>query len=306
MDLGVLDATSLRILYDSMKESVIDVAAMDNAGVNEMKKFVYDHGQTGDLLRVNVSVNDKQFLAEAMFVEEGGSVDLTGNVFLPFDSGKAGVTVASSVLKFDDDVMTVDGHEVEFGSPFILGGRRVVLAKGSVVIILEDSLLRDFPEEGVQDEIINNDGTIAVGNVVTSGVSQLERKENSGDTSVVAYVFFHDQGTDERVCVAKRTHTVDFFETNGSSLIDLGNSDGNMEQVMGYDSSALQIRSLSTSGAESIATIDVNGLSFSSDESSVVFGSAAEFRIKYDDVSDTVQIQYLDGATYVTKREFGR
>lgn len=325
MDLDELDETSLRLLYDSMKESIIDVASMDAAGVSEMKKFLYEYGTTGDLLRVNVSFDDsKKFVTDAVFLEDGANLStLDTNVFLPFEGvpDAQDIIISSSKFEFVDDKVIVDGLEVGFGSPFIVGGRRVVLAKGSVVLLLEDSLVRVFPEEGVQSEIILNDGTLAVGDVMTTGIFQLEEKSvedqfnSSPDTSIVSYVFFHDVSTDQRTCVSKRTHTVNFLQTEGSSLLDLGYLDGAVEKVLDYGSSSVGIRSISpTSHSESVATIDVDGLSFSSNESAVVFhpnpnlGGLSEFRIKYDENSDTVVIQHLDQTSgeYVTKREFGR
>ena len=315
--LDEMDDLSLQVLYDSMKDSIIDVAAMDSSGVKEMKKFVYDHGKTGDLLRVNVSVNDNTFLTEATFLENGAELQsLDTNLFLPFD-GLADndetcteVTISSSKFKYENDIITLNDEDISFGTPFMMAGRRVVLAKGSVVIILEDTLAKDFPEDGVQDEIINNDGTLALGDVTTVGISQLERKEDSGNTSVISYVFLHDESTDERTCVSKRTHTVDFFDTATTSQIDLGYVDSSdiktIENVVNYSSSDVNIRSISSTGEESIATINVDGLSFNSDDSSINFPGG--WVIKFDEPTDTIQIQYYDtvSGTYVTKREFGR
>ena len=309
-----MDNSSLQLLYDSVKDSVIDIAAMEDSGVTEMKRFVYDHGETGDILRVNVSVNDISFLTDAVFVKDGTNLEsLETNIFLPFDDGlddSHDVTIASSNFKYKDDVITLNGEEITFGNPFMVAGRRVVLAKGSVVILLEDTLVKDFPEDGVQDEIINNDGTLALGDVTTVGISQLEKKEVSGETSVISYVFLHDDTTDERTCVSKRTHTVDFFETSTISQINLGYTDSSgiktVENVLNYGSSDVAIRSISSTGEESIATIDVDGLSFSSDDSSIVFSGG--WVLKFDEPTDTIQIRYYDtlSGTYVTKREFGR
>lgn len=322
MDFGELDETSLQTLYDSMKDSIIDVASMDAAGVTEMKKFLYEFGTTGDLLRVNVGFDStpKKFVADAVFLEDGANLStLDTNLFLPFEGvpDAQDIMISSSKFEFVDDKVIVDGVEVGFGSPFFVGGRRVVLAKGSVVLLLEDSLVRVFPEEGVQSEIILNDGTLAVGDVMTTGIYQLEKKSvedqfnSSPDTSIVSYVFFHNDSTDQRTCVSKRTHTVNFLQTEGSSLLDLGYLDGSLEKVLDYGSSSVGIRSVSQSVSgvsESVATIDVEGLSFSSNESAVILGSFSEFRMKYDEDSDTVLIQHLDEVSgeYVTKREFGR
>ncbi|CAM9711450.1 unnamed protein product [Sphacelaria rigidula] len=307
-----------------MKNSIIDVASMDPAGVSEMKKFLYQHAKTGDLLRVNVSFGEdhdssKKFVTEAVFLEDGADIPtLDTNVFLPFEGipdakleANQTLTISSSKFEFVDDKVVVDEVEVGFGSPFMVGGRRVVLAKGSIVLLLEDSLVRVFPEEGVQSEIVVNDGTLAVGDIMTTGVFQLEEKSDNSDTSIAPYVFFHDASTDQRTCVSKKTHTADFMLTAGSSLLDLAYLDGSLENVLSLDSSSVSIRSISGLGEESVATIDFDGLSFSSNESAVILGSlslGSLFRMKYDETSDTIQIQHLDQSSgeYYTKREFGR
>lgn len=316
LDFG-LGADELRLLYESMRDSIIDVASMDALGVLEMKKFIYEFGKTGDMLRVNVSLgvsSSETFVTDAVFVEDGAHVtNLDTNVFLPFEGvpDARDITISSSTFQYVDDKVFVDGQEVELGSPFMVGGRRVILAKGSVVLLLEDSLVRVFPEDGVQSEIVVNDGALAVGDVTTTGIFQLEEKMASDqgsnpDTSIVSYVFFHDESTDQRTCVLKRTHTVDFMQTEAQSLVDLGYVGGTLEKVLDYGTQSVGIRSVSSvGGSESVATIDVDGLSFSSNDSAVIIG---DFRLKYDEMSDTVQVQHFDATSgeYVTKREFGR
>lgn len=314
MDLGELDRESLRLLYNSMKNSIIDIASMDASGIAEMKKFIYDFGETGDVLRVNVSFDEygsKKFLTDAVFVEDGSVLPtLDSNVFLPFQETDSGqVSISSSTFEFLNNKVTVDGNVVEYGSPFMVGGRRVVLARGSVVVLLEDSEVRIFPEQGVAEEIVENDGTLAVGDVNTTGFFQIEKRSNSEErTYIFSYVFHHDASTDQRTCVSKRTHSVDFLQTRGSSLVELGYLNGNLENVVDYESSHVGIRSLDQGGQESVATFDVEGLSFNSNESTVSFGETAEFRLRYDETSDTLQIQHRtdSSAEYVTKREFGR
>ena len=66
-----MDKTSLNEVYLSMRESVIDVTKMDSNGISDLKQFVYEHGETGDLLKLNVSLPDEQFVTNAVFVEDG-------------------------------------------------------------------------------------------------------------------------------------------------------------------------------------------------------------------------------------------
>lgn len=312
-----MDGDAQRLLYDSMKTSVIDISSMDDSGILEMKKFIYKHAKTGDVLRVNVTLDDENantssrtFVTEAVFVQEGSHLsELNSNVFLPFGGipvSESPITISSSKFEFVDDQVRVDDRVVNFGSSFFVGGRRVVLAEGSVVVLVEDTVARVFPEEGVEEEIVSNQGTLAVGDITATGFFQIENSGNP-ETSIVSYVFHHDASTDHRTCVYKRTHVLNSSQTSGSSLIELGYSNYGLEKVLEYDSSRVDIRSVSKEGLESSATINVDGISFSSDESAVIFGTESEFRLKYDQASDTLQIQHLnDEKQYITKREFGR
>lgn len=322
LNLDDLDDKSLCDLYESMKESskIIDVASMDTSGIKELKKFLYKYAKTGDMLRVNVNLehskDSRDFVADAVFLENGAEVEtLDNNLFLPFEgigigdissSSSNSISISSTTFEFIDDKVVVNGQQVDFGTEFVVGGRRVVLAKGSVVLLLEDSLVKVFPEDGVQGEIVVNDGTLAVGDIMTTGIFQMEKKNETEDlsTQVLSYIFFHNGTTDQRTCVSKRTHTVNYLQTSASSLVDLGYSDGTLQNVLDYSTSSINIRSVSENN-NSVATIDVHGLSFSSNDSAVTLGN---FRIKYDDETDTIQIQHFDDQTglYVTKREFGR
>jgi len=50
IQLNDLDETSLNEMYLSMKDSIIDVTKMDSNGISCLKQFVYENGESGDLL----------------------------------------------------------------------------------------------------------------------------------------------------------------------------------------------------------------------------------------------------------------
>ncbi len=173
--------------------------------------------------------------------------------------------------------------------------------------------LQVFPEDGVQDEIIANGGAVALGDVTTTNTILMETKESSGDTSVASYVVFHDNVTDERRCVMRNLKTVDEDQTTCTTAVSMGHVDGtntrSVEDVIQYTTSGVDIRSVSAAGSESVSTMDIEGLSFNSDSVGVIMGaSPTQFRIFYDDTTETLQIQFLDTSTsqWVTKREFSR
>lgn len=322
-----LNIESALVLYDEMRLGVIDVSSMSEKSAKSMKSFVYNHGNTGDTLRLRVETykNEKssgKTVVESVFVKDGTFVEtssLNNNLFLPFEGAEnlqqrvlVGTFQDFTEISWDPVIKSVlvDGVVVRLGQPFFAGGRRMSMAKGSVVIVFEDSPAREFPEPGIQSEVINNEGVIAGGDMICSETVLLEQKENAGDTSIFSYVFFHDSSTGQRVCVSKTQKILDFSETSALSKLGIGFVDNasyrSIEDVLEFSVSGVTIRSVSSSGTESISTMDLTGLSFSSDESSVMFGNT--FRIKYDEDSDTIQIQHFDtnSNSYITKVEYGR
>jgi len=170
--------------------------------------------------------------------------------------------------------------------------------------------LQIFPQDGVQNEIITNGGSIALGDVTTSDTILIETKEDTGETSVSNFVVFHDGITDERRCVMKNSKTVDENQTECSTSVSIGYVDNSntrsLEDVIQYTPTGMDIRSVTDTGIESVSTMNVDGLSFNSDDVGVILGSSPQFRLFYDESSDTLQIQYMDTGTWVTKREFSR
>lgn len=295
--------------YNTIKQSIIDVAQMEEDGINTIKQFIYDRAETGDLLRVRVNLNNNDFITKATFVRPNSTTQLDANVFLPFQTCQADeVQIGNSIIKYVDNVVNVNGVDIAYNEPFVLEGRRVVLAKGSVVIILEDSLVDVFPYDGLQTEIIQNEGFTVFGDIVTGTTVLVERKESEGTTSVKSFVFFHDPVTDERIVVCETNTNVNDSNTASETTISIANNgeDSSAEPTISYSTTGFGIRSISDEGKESIATIDENGLSFSSDDSSVLFGNTSQFRMKYNTDTDTIQIQYFDGQNYITKAEYGR
>ena len=170
--------------------------------------------------------------------------------------------------------------------------------------------LQIFPEEGVQSEIIDNGGSIALGDVTTTDTILIETREDTGETSVSNFVVFHDDITDERRCVMKNSKTIDENQTACTTSVSIGYVDNSntrsLEGVLEYTPAGMDIRSVTDAGVESISTMDIDGLSFNSDNVGVILGSTTQFRLFYDDSTETLQIQYMDTGAWVTKREFSR
>lgn len=170
--------------------------------------------------------------------------------------------------------------------------------------------LQIFPQDGVQNEIIENGGSIALGDVTTSDTILIETREDTGETSVSNFVVFHDDTTDERRCVMKNSKTIDEAQTACTTSVSIGYVDNSstrsLENVLEYTPGGMNVRSVTDAGTESISTMDIDGLSFNSDNVGVILGSSTQFRLFYDDTTETLQIQYMDTGSWVTKREFSR
>lgn len=301
-----------------MKLSIIDIAGMEEDGMKDMKQFIYDHGQSGDLLRLSVSIpqNDGNIIKEiisAEFVGDGEQHDITDkNLLLPFQNDIATVTIGSQIVSYDplSESIFVDGVQRNIGDNFMLDGRNVSIAKGSIVIIIEDSLVKAFPKNDIQDEIISNTGSISIGDIVTTNTYLIERKEISGDTSVSSYIYFRDTITDERICGLEHVRTVDDGVISSTSNIKLSHTDSSnvktTQNVLEYGSINTTIRSLTQVLDENTVTIDQTGISIGSDSASLILGENSEFGIFYEESTDTLHIKHLDINTgeYVTKREF--
>lgn len=167
-----------------------------------------------------------------------------------------------------------------------------------------------FQDEGLQTDVVVNDGVVAVGNVTTTGLTLIAEKSASGETEVESFVYLHDDTTSERVCISQNIQTVDNEETACTSCLKLCTTDSSggpvLQSCLQYSGEFCEINSVSPSGDQNISTIDFDGLSFDSDEAAVILGPFSEFRIKYDEGTDTLQIQHLDEGVYRTKVEYGR
>ena len=306
IQLNDLDESSLNDVYLSMKDSIIDVTKMDSNGISCLKQFVYDNGESGDLLKLNVSLHDENIVTNAVFVEDGFSSDeITSNILLPFEGKEEdqSVTIGGNYINYEHDKnkVYVDGIEKNIGDSFVLAGRNVSLAKGSVVIVLEDTLQKEFPYDGLQGEIVNNSGAVTYGDISTTTSILMESKESTGDTLVSSYVFFRDPVTDQRTCAVEYIKSVNLTQTSCTSSIGIGNTNNTVQTVLEYSSEKVDISNPST-----VSTIDVEGISFDSNSAGVVLGDTTKFGIFYDEDNDLLQIKYFDdiAGEYVVKKEF--
>ena len=305
-----------RAMYDRLKGGVIDISSMDEDTSRGFKEFITENGESGDLLRVNVEISNRNLNTEARLVKSGDTIHSSTNdknIYLPFGFNEENQWVkiqsgdSLETLKYDRDseALLVGEDKHGFGESFVLGGRRVVLAKGSVVIVLEDTLPLVFPEEGVEEEVTLDAGTVAVGVTMATDFIQVREMEASGNTSVSSHVLMFDPSTDERLVATEINKTVDESLSLGKCTWKTSGPARTLVDTLDYDPSEVKIHS-SVGTTLSSSRMDSTGLSFSSDSSSIFFGASSQVRMSYSD--DNVLIQFRNNETgeYITKTQFER
>jgi len=167
-----------------------------------------------------------------------------------------------------------------------------------------------FERDGIQPEVVWNDGVVAVGNVTTRDLNLVSEKAEAGETEVKSSVYLHDVTTSERVCISEQVHTVDENDTECVVSVNLSRVDDDdnrsMQTCLQYGGESVGIHAASSAGDATTSTINFEGLSFDSDDAAVVLGPFSEFRMRYDDATDTLQIQHLEDGVYKTKVQYSR
>jgi len=264
---------------------------------------------------MNISLMDENIITKATFVEDGYSnKEITSNILLPFEGKNEDQSVKLGdnhiTYEHEDNKVFVDGIQRTFGDTFLLAGRKVSLAKGSIVIVLEDTLQKDFPYDGIQSEIVNNSGAVTYGDICNTNGILIEAKQPTGETVVTSYVFFRDPNTDQRLCAVEYTKTVDELQQACTSSIKIGYIDNSnvqqTESVLEYNSKNVNIKNTDEFSISNISTIDVDGICFNSNSSGVILGNSVKFGIFYDEVNDRLQIKYYDDIAeeFIVKKEF--
>lgn len=167
-----------------------------------------------------------------------------------------------------------------------------------------------FGRDGIETDIVSNDGVVAVGNVTARDISLVSEKAQSGDTQLQSSVYLHDGTTSERVQISQQVHAVDGDDAACAVSLNLSRANGgdsrSMQTCVQYSGESVGIHAMSSTGEAITSNITFDGLAFDSDDAAVVLGPFSEFRMRYDDVTDTLQIQHLEGGVYKTKVEYSR
>lgn len=307
-------AAAARTLYSSGDESAS--GGLFRVSMNASRQVTLEYSTLAE--SAAATALDLWAWSHVVVMYDGARAQCYVNGSLEFDDARALQTTETDLSVGRDSSQVAASYFDGYMSDFRLYNNHLnesdvsdLHARGpNEVFNLGVTALAVFGDEGLQADVVDNDGVVAVGNVTTRGLTLLAEKQPSGDTEVESSVYLHDDATSERVLISKKLHTVDEGTTSCLATLQLGSVDdsdtGVVQDCIQYSGEAVAIHSVSSTGGDNTTTVNFDGLSFDSDAASVVLGPLSEFRIRYDDATDTVQIQHLDGAEYVTKVEYGR
>lgn len=285
-----------------------DFAALLRVSLNASRQVIVEYSGLPD--SGSTSSLDLNAWSNVLVMYNGTNVQCYINGILNFDDAKSLLTSESSLIIGEG----FGGHMSDFrvyNNFLSMQDISDLYDFGpNELLNLNVTDLTVFQDEGLQTDVVVNDGVVAVGNVTTTGLTLIAEKSASGETEVESFVYLHDDTTSERICISQNIQTVDNQETACTSCLKLCTTDSSggpvLQSCLQYSGEFCEINSVSPSGDENISTINFDGLSFDSDEAAVILGPFSEFRIKYDEGTDTLQIQHLDEGVYRTKVEYGR
>lgn len=307
---------SLEDLYDAMKKTngFIDVAMTEKMGIPGFKEYVQLNGCPGDKLRVSVKHNDMEFTTDATLLKDASLMDFDDGFQNIYISGRSDV---QSIVKYGNhrskvsyehltDSIYIDGSMLTYGDSCIVGGLKCIVVKGSVVIVLEDSLPQSFPLVGIENEVTQDAGTSASGVQIATRYIHIKNKESSGDTNIESYVYLYDATTDERLGITKIDKIIDENISSGScSWKTLDPNTKVLEETLSFAPESVNIK-CQNSNTENTSIFDTNGISFSNNDAGIFLGSLQQFKIKYENNKVLFQYKSSSGTSYVTKASIER
>lgn len=282
--------------------------------------------KSGDTILASVTVNGVPQEVETVAVREGSSmkveVNSEKNLFLPFsvDNKNSLQTVTLAEAK-EEVTLAYDREENQFGyggdmygvgDKFELFGKMVTVADGSIVLLFSDTVAKAWPFDPSKAlHTVGAAGSHFMKNITTNVLNLVGEKVDGEKGSTYNSTWVHNTTDSTTQEVSRMVHEVDETSENATISIGVLHTDANSNQFieptlsMRYD--ATVISSQDAADATASATFESTGLSFDSDEASIYFGAAKNFRMKFSDgVPSVLQIQSLDSGSgeYVTRQEF--
>jgi len=331
----------LENLYASIRldDGTYDATQLDKSVHDIFLKYFNQLVKSGDTIYTSVILKGAPKEIETKAVVEGVATDVNGdeNLFLPFttdsdnvqivtlnntvtvesreeDGGEAFEQPSKVDLMYtpESDSFSIGEKTYGIGDKFSLFGKMVTVADGSIVLVFEDTVAKEYPfSTSTASNVLGPLGAQFAKNVTCSVLNVMGSKTTgvSGNTSSSAWVYDTDTGT---VTEATRiVHTIDEDSTSGTLSIGVRHTDADsnafIEPVIECAPGSTTISAQDDSDNTVSTTIDSTGISFDTDGASIYFGAAQKFRIIFrDGTPSTLAIESYDAdtGTYMVRSEF--
>lgn len=286
---------------------------------------------SGDKILATVSVNGVPRDVETVAVREGSKMKVEvgeqNNLFLPFSTDNENslqtVTLQAGDMggrRVPDVTLAYDRYENQFGyggdmygvgDKFELFGQMVTVADGSIVLIFSDTVAKAWPFDSSKAlSVIGSAGSHFMKNITSNVMNIIGEKEDGQKGSTYSSAWVHNK-TDSTTQEATRVvHELDESSENATISIGVLHTDAADQRfieptlAMKYDATVISAQD--SADVTASATFESTGLSFDSDQASIFFGAAKNFRIAFTDGTPALlQIQSLDAGSgeYVTRLE---
>lgn len=301
----------------------IDLSMLDPVHV----RYLRENGilGTGQKVRVKGELDNEKHLYEARVATTGDTVDIedapgiSKNVYIVPDFSDVSETPqyicvndagTNHILQFDRSESFVRYREKTYphGSKFVVSNRFVQVARGSIILVIQDDVPADFPGGDVTAAQVLSSGDVIVKDLIMRTSSQVVDKVPGSTTYGLSSYFVYDSSTDTTLECARISHGLNDAKDTGSVKFSVLYTDGvgaqSLIDTVSTDPAETSIRS-KTDTADLTATFGTGGLHFNTDEGDIYFGEDKDFRIHFQEASGLdpamLQIQSLNGSTYVTR-----
>lgn len=326
VDTAEMDVAGMRRYVSSRtsEHGTIDLSVLDPVHV----RYLRENGilGTGQTVRVKGEIDSEKYLYEARVVTTGDTVDIEDvvvgtpkNVYIVPDFTDVSETPqyicfndagTNHIVQFDRTESFVRYRDRDYlhGSKFVVSNRFVQVAKGSIILVIQDDVPADFPGGDVTAAQVLSSGDVIVKDLIMRTSSQVVNKVDGSTTYGLSSYYVYDSSSGTTLECARISHGLNDTKDTGSVKFSVLYTDGLGDQslidTVTTDPAETSIRS-KTDTSDLTATFGTGGLHFNTDEGDIYFGEDKDFRIHFQEASGLdpamLQIQSLNGSTYVTR-----
>ena len=322
-----LNVTTEELTRDNMRKYIsskkdttgtIDLSVLDP----KYTKFIRMSNilEVGQIVRIKGELDNEKYIYTARIVSPGETLDIdteSNNIYIvpDFNGDDEQFFCLSSdglnhIVNFDksETFVKYQNKTYNHGDKFVISNRFVIVAKGSIILVIGDDIPADFPYDNATALQVLTSGDLVIKDVIMRSSSQVVEKVSGATTWGISSFFVYDGLTSTTLETSRISSGLNDIKDTGeikfSVLYTDTIGDQSLIDTLNSSPSETTIRS-KTDTADTIATFNSEGLSFDTSEGSIYFGSAKNFRIKFIEedglTPSMLAMQSLDGGSYITR-----